>query len=305
MNVLVLLSPHEGEPGAVVDELVAQAIVAETAGFDGVLLGEHHGGFAGYLPNPLQVAGWVLERTEHVVVGPCPMLLPLRPVRLVAEEAAWLSARHPGRVLLGVAAGAAEVDFEIAGVPLAERSRRYRAALPELVAILDGSNPGLLAGDPAVAACKERPVPVVSAVTTLAGTTVAAAAGAGLMLDGFSPLTWSATLADNWRQAQGAGRVVLSRRVWLGAPAVDLTGEEMAKYRSFSSAAMQQRVDDDDSLVTSASPAEVAELLAAAADAVGADTLSLRIHLPGIGPDEVRDQLARLGAEVVPLLRRG
>jgi alkanesulfonate monooxygenase SsuD/methylene tetrahydromethanopterin reductase-like flavin-dependent oxidoreductase (luciferase family) len=303
-RVFVLLSPHEGEPGEVVGELLAQAELAEAVGFDGVLLGEHHGGLPGYLPNPLQVTGWVLERTDRIVAGPCPMLLPLRPVRLVAEEVAWLAARHPGRVQVGVAAGAAELDFEVAGVPLAERSRRYRAALPELVDLLSG-RPGLLAGDPAVAACREHPVPVVSAVTTLAGTTVAAAAGAGLMLDGFSPLSWSAALAGNWRQAGGTGRVVLSRRVHLGIPAGDLTAEEMAKYRTFSSASMQRRVDDDDSLITSTSPAEVAEELVAAAGAVGADSLSLRVHLPGAGPAEVRDELERLAAEVVPRLRRG
>src|SRR4051812_39473012 len=181
MGVMVLLSPHEGAPGEVLGELIAQAQLAEAVGFDGVLLGEHHGGLAGYLPNPLQVAGWILEQTDRITCGPCPMLLPLRPVRLVAEEAAWLSARHSGRGLPGVAAGAAEADFAIAGVPLAERSRRYREALPELVATLNGQ-PGLLAGDPAVVAAR---VDVVSAVTTLAGTTVAAAAGAGLMLDGF------------------------------------------------------------------------------------------------------------------------
>jgi hypothetical protein len=35
----------------------------------------------------------------------------------------------------------------------------------------------------------------------------------------------------------------------------------------------------------------------------GADTLNLRVHLPGMSPHAVRDQIARLGAEVVPLLR--
>ncbi|MCU1484302.1 MAG: class flavin-dependent oxidoreductase [Actinomycetia bacterium] len=298
MGVMVLLSPHDGAPTDVLAELIAQARLAEAVGFDGVLVGEHHGGLAGYLPNPLQVAGWILEQTDRIVAGPCPMLLPLRPVRLVAEEAAWLAARHPGRVLLGVAAGAAALDFEVAGVPIAERTRRYREALPELVATLNGS-PGLLAGDPAVAAAR---IDVVSAATTLAGTTVAAAAGAGLMLDGFSPLTWSADLVGNWRKARGEGRVVLSRRVHLGEPAGDLTGEEMAKYQSFSSSAMQDRVAADDSLITSSSAADVASALAAARDQVGATDLSLRIHLPGAGPADVRAQLERLGREVLPRL---
>ena len=37
----------------------------QAAGFDGVTMSEHHGGFHGYLPNPLQAAGWCLEAMPH------------------------------------------------------------------------------------------------------------------------------------------------------------------------------------------------------------------------------------------------
>ena len=76
-------------------------------GFDGVMTSEHHGGFHGYLPNPLQVAGCCLEAMADGWAAPCPLLLPLRPPALVAEEIAWLAARFPGRVGLGVAVGRA------------------------------------------------------------------------------------------------------------------------------------------------------------------------------------------------------
>src|ERR1043165_2417355 len=90
----------------IVAELRAQAALAIEHGFDGVMTSEHHGGFHGYLPNPLQAAGWCLEAMTSGWATPSPWLLRLRPPALVAEEVAWLAARFPGRVGLGVASGA-------------------------------------------------------------------------------------------------------------------------------------------------------------------------------------------------------
>jgi len=57
-SVSLRLYPHNDLPaGEVVEELRRQARAAESAGFDGVMVSEHHGGFAGYLPNPIQTAG--------------------------------------------------------------------------------------------------------------------------------------------------------------------------------------------------------------------------------------------------------
>ena len=75
-----------------------QARLAARAGFAGVMTSEHHGGLRRLLPNPLQLAGWLLEAMPTGWAAACPLLLPLRPVGLVAEEVAWLAARFPGRV---------------------------------------------------------------------------------------------------------------------------------------------------------------------------------------------------------------
>ena len=89
--------PHHDLPAPqIVDELRAQAALAVEHGFDGVMTSEHHGGFAGYLPNPLQAAGFALDAMTSGWAAPCPLLLPLRPTALVIEETAWLAARHPG-----------------------------------------------------------------------------------------------------------------------------------------------------------------------------------------------------------------
>src|SRR5215216_1163734 len=103
--------PHHGLAAtAIVDELRVQAALAVEHGFDGVMTSEHHGGFAGYMPNPLQVAGFLLDSMPSGWAAPCPLLLPLRAPALVAEEIAWLAARFPGRVGLGIAAGALAID---------------------------------------------------------------------------------------------------------------------------------------------------------------------------------------------------
>jgi alkanesulfonate monooxygenase SsuD/methylene tetrahydromethanopterin reductase-like flavin-dependent oxidoreductase (luciferase family) len=98
-----------------VGQLVSQAVLAEELGFDSATVSEHHGGFAGYLPNPLLAASWILGSTQRIWSGPNPLLLPLRDVAAVAEDLAWLAARFPGRVAAGLAAGYHPADFTLLG----------------------------------------------------------------------------------------------------------------------------------------------------------------------------------------------
>ena len=90
---------------------------------------EHHGGFAGYLPNPLQAAGFALDAMPDGLGRAVPAPVLLRPTALVIEETAWLAARHPGRVGLGVAAGALPLDFEIMDTTMDDLTARYASAL--------------------------------------------------------------------------------------------------------------------------------------------------------------------------------
>src|SRR6201992_2763461 len=136
-SVSLRLYPHNELPAhAIVRELCDQAALALGLGFDGVMTSEHHGGFAGYMAQPLQMATFILEESATGWAAAAPLLLPLRPTALVAEEVAWLQARHPGRVGVGVAAGALPLDFEVAGVRQAEAIDRFKAGLPRLVAML-------------------------------------------------------------------------------------------------------------------------------------------------------------------------
>ena len=68
-------------PPELIAEMRAQAVLGREPGFDGMMTSEHHGGFGGYLPNPLQLAGFLLDAMPDGWAAACPLLLPLRPRR--------------------------------------------------------------------------------------------------------------------------------------------------------------------------------------------------------------------------------
>ena len=86
-SVSIRLYPHNDLPADhIVSELSAQAGLALGSGFDGVMTSEHHGGFAGYMAQPLQIASFVLGEHTTGWAAAAPLLLPLRSTALVAEE---------------------------------------------------------------------------------------------------------------------------------------------------------------------------------------------------------------------------
>lgn len=300
-SVSLRLYPHnELSAAGVVDELCGQALLGIDSGFDGVMLSEHHGGFAGYLPNPLQMTTMLLETCTHGWVAPCPLLLPLRPTAMVAEEIAWLSARHPGRVGLGVASGALRSDFDAMGVPFGDAVPRFKEELPRLVAMLRGEDLRELANDPALRECAAAPVPVLSAAVSSAAARRAAASGAGLVLEGMSTVERLAAVCGAHRDAGGTQPIVLIRRVRLGSARTDLVEQQRAVYASYSTG---EHVSGDDQTVATADPDRMAEVLMAASRDTGATALNLRVHLPGFTPADVRDQIMALGEQVLPRLR--
>jgi alkanesulfonate monooxygenase SsuD/methylene tetrahydromethanopterin reductase-like flavin-dependent oxidoreductase (luciferase family) len=304
-SISLRLYPHlNGEldaPG-IVAELTGQAALAAASGFDGVMTSEHHGGFAGYLPNPLQAAGWCLEDMTTGWAAPCPLLLPLRPAALVAEEVAWLAARHPGRVGLGVAAGSLPQDFDAMHVPMEGLAERFTEGFEELLDILTGRAPGALLGDPAVAACAASPVPVLSAAMGFTAARRAARLGAGLVFDSMSTPERCRELVDEYRAAEGLEPSVLIRRAWVGeAPRGNLDAQ-LRVYETYASTQARAHWGADE-LIGTHDGAAVAEGLTDALTRSGAEALNLRLHVPGVSPAQVRDQIARLGADVLGPLR--
>lgn len=304
-SVSLRLYPHNELPApGVTATLAAEAALAESVGFAGLMVSEHHGGFAGYLPDPVQTAAHLCARTESCWVAPAPVLLPLRPVAMLAEEIAWLAARYPGRIGLGVAAGALPLDFTAMDLDPADAVPRFLAALPRLAAMLRGDDLGDLAGDPALAHCARHPVPVVSAAMSPGAGRRAAAVGAGVLLESMSTTDRQRAVVDAFRDAGGTGPVVAIRRVWLGDPPSAAMAEQRAVYAGYASGAAQAHWATADTLVAG-DPGALADAIAGSVAAVGADCVNLRVHLPGVGPDAVRAQIARLGAELLPRLALG
>jgi alkanesulfonate monooxygenase SsuD/methylene tetrahydromethanopterin reductase-like flavin-dependent oxidoreductase (luciferase family) len=296
-TVSIRLYPHNELPAdAIVREVCAQARLALQNGFDGVMTSEHHGGFAGYMAQPLQMAAFVLEETTTGWAGAAPLLLPLRPTALVAEEVAWLQARHPGRVGLGVAAGALPLDFEMAGVRQADAVDSFKEELPRLAAMLRGEDLGQLEGDPALLACRSEPVPVVSAAVSVAAAVRAATCGVGILMEGMSAPERLTRLTRAFDEAGGTGPKVLIRRTWLGHVRSGLVADQRAVYESY---APNAGAFGADQTIASNDPAELAERLVGAMAEVGADALNLRVQLPGMESEQVREQIEQLGSMVV------
>jgi alkanesulfonate monooxygenase SsuD/methylene tetrahydromethanopterin reductase-like flavin-dependent oxidoreductase (luciferase family) len=302
-SISLRLYPHNELPvTAIVDQLCEQASLGVESGFDGVMTSEHHGGFAGYLPNPLQVTGFQLAAMSSGWAAACPVLLPLRPVTLLAEEVAWLDARFPGRVGIGVAPGALALDFEAMGVDQSDAMPLFRAGLPKLVDMLAGRDLGVVEGDRALSACVDSPIPVISTAMSPPAVRRAAAAGAGVLYDGGTVLTRQRELSDAYVEAGGTGPRILIRRVWLGAPPSEAFTAQFDVYRSYTSDAALEHWRNDGWICTH-DPEALARELADSLDQSAATCLNLRLHAPGIAAETIRDQIALLGRDVLPLLR--
>ena len=303
-SISLRLYPHADlSADNVVEELRSQAALAARSGFDGVMTSEHHGGFRGYMPNPLQAAGWLLEAMPTGWAAACPLLLTLRPPALVTEEVAWLAARFPGRVGLGLAAGSLRDDFDIMGLTKDDLTARFAHGLAAVAGALGGTDPGLLADDAAVARCRAHPVPIVSAAMSHAAVQRAAGLGVGLLFDSLSAPERIRALSDAYHDAGGDRPCVLVRRVWVGAPPVAQVDRQMDRYRSYASSGAQAHWRGEQ-LVAADDADSLARELARVRTRSGADALNLRVHMPGVSPTAAREQIDALG-DVVATLQRG
>ena len=297
--------------------LRVQARLAEAAGFDGCMTSEHHGGFSNYLPNALVGATWALDATDRIWAAPCPLVLPLRPLSQTVEDLAWTHHRYPGRVGVGVCAGALPVDFELAGVPFAEAFPRYRAALPKLVDALMGRATGPLGAEPAVAALPPGAVPVVAAVQAPVSAARAGALGIGVLYDSLQTIARTAELSAAHQEglaSQGghggpvggpggfsAARILI-RRVWIGPPPTEAVATQMARYEGYAPDRARAHWAGD-ALIAGADGREVAEQLRRAMVDGDCDAVNLRVFLAGLSPAQVAEQIVRHGEETLPRLR--
>jgi hypothetical protein len=141
---------------------------------------------------------------------------------------------------------------------------------------------------------------VLSAAVSPTAARRAARCGAGILLEGMSAPDRLEQLCAAYDEAGGTMTKVLIRRVWLGLPQSDLVARQRRFYQGVQERAAPFPADQT---VTTTDGAEMAAVLADLLRATGADALNLRIHLPGMAPGAVREQISGLASDVLPRLR--
>jgi alkanesulfonate monooxygenase SsuD/methylene tetrahydromethanopterin reductase-like flavin-dependent oxidoreductase (luciferase family) len=302
-SVSMRLYPHDTTPAEVIRLFRDEARRAEEAGFDGVMISEHHGGFAGYMPNPILISDFVLDATERIWAAPSPIVLPIRAASQVAEDLAWIAVRHRGRLGAGFCAGGLALDFEMADVDFERNAEIFKASLPVVVRSLRGEAQGALAADPAVAATVATPVPAVSAASSPAAVRRAAGLGVGVLYDSLQTVDRTRRLSDEYRAAGGTEAAIAIRRVWVGPPPSASVEVQMDRYRGYASAGAMKHWGSDE-LISGADGVELAQAIAAFLETGRCDAVNLRIHLAGLTPAQISGQIDRHAAETLPELRR-
>lgn len=303
-SVSLRMYPHALPRDQIIEEMRSQARVAEAAGFDGVMTSEHHGGFPGYLPNPLLAATWLLEATQNLWAAACPLLLPLRHWSQVAEDLAWTAGRFPGRVGAGFACGGLAQDFEMADIPYDENLDRFKLGLPLVVSALRGEAGAPLSEDPALQACRDQPIPMLSAAQSPGAVRRAAKLGIGVLYDSLQTSERTRQLSDVFTSVGGTAPLVAIRRVWLGEAPSENEQDQMNFYRGYARSETQKHWGEGQELIAAPTGAELAERLATFCKDSGCNALNLRLHLTGLAPERIQDQLEALGAEVLPALKQ-
>lgn len=113
----------------VYDEMTDVVAFADDVGLDSAWVSEHHFSRDGYMPSLLPTLGAFAEATDDIDLGTAMLLAPLHdPVR-IAEDAATVSLLSSGRLVLGLANGFREHEFDQFGVDMRERARRTTEAI--------------------------------------------------------------------------------------------------------------------------------------------------------------------------------
>ena len=244
-----IASPPRGEHlDRAIDEVIAEAQLAEACGFDSCFFGEHHQDRDGFLPSPLIVCTAVAARTQALKVGTSVILLPLHhPVR-VAEDVITLDLVSKGRVILGVGIGYQPADFSAFAVPMEERLARFEEGVQILRHCWTGE-PFSFRGKHYTledVTIRPRPYQRPGPPLWIGGSIPAAARRAGWIADGFvgTPSTGlenATLLIEAYKEAaREAGRpalVVQMRDAWVAPTRAEAEAtygpEVMAAYRYY------------------------------------------------------------------------
>src|SRR3954454_13451196 len=115
---------------------------AEDKGCVAAVISEHHASPDGYLPAPLILATAMAARTTTLQIAVGAALLPLYdPVKL-AEEMVVLDHISRGRVSYVFGIGYREDEYDLFGLPYAERGRLADEKLDTILSVLEAASVG-------------------------------------------------------------------------------------------------------------------------------------------------------------------
>src|SRR5262245_63481085 len=135
--------PFQKSEPQVLSEHLDQMRLADELGFDAVWLTEHHFPSVPYVPDvlgeygisasPFALACAVSQITRRVRIGTAVKVIALEHPLRTAEDAALADLLSLGRLDFGVGFGYRQYEFDGFGVPVAEKSERFKEALEIIV----------------------------------------------------------------------------------------------------------------------------------------------------------------------------
>jgi alkanesulfonate monooxygenase SsuD/methylene tetrahydromethanopterin reductase-like flavin-dependent oxidoreductase (luciferase family) len=333
--VFLLAAQFPGhDHSTVLGTMVAAAVAAEEAGFDEVWVAEHHFMSYGVCPSAITAAGYLLGATSRIVIGTAVSVLStVHPVAL-AEQAALLDQLSGGRFHLGVGRGGPWIDLQVFGNDLNGYRHGTEESLNLLLAALTGPHvtaEGPRFRFPAVGLVPRpwtRPHPPVTlAATTPETVRLAAQRGLPLLLGMHADNTEKAAFIKEYDRVRGHDRIAGSPCQGHISTALAYVADTQREARSTIRTSLPQwlgpglngyrRIDgsptyprdprDYTELLCRIHPVGTAEhcidMLAATTTATGINHHILMVE--GAGDwDRTKDNIQRLGAQVLPRLRR-
>ena len=325
MKVSVFLSAQfapDASAVAGIDDVLAQAVAAEAGGFETVVLGHHYLAQSAFA-QPVPLAGYLAHATSRVRIGFGVYLAPLLNPVAVAEDLATLDVLSSGRLTVGLGAGYRKRETTAFGVEWPDRLRRLAAYVPVLRALWAGESLDLAGtwGEVPHASLALRPVqpggpplwigafaePAVRRAARLDCPWLIGPKGSpdevGAML-----ATYREVLAEHGHATEGRA-YPMSREAYVAdsheAAVAGIRPHLQRQYAGYKSWDEAQSLDldryiEEDCLVGTAD--EVVAKLRDWESVHGISETSMRVQFFGAPQEEAMEQVARIGADVIPRL---
>ncbi|HEY0525996.1 MAG TPA: LLM class flavin-dependent oxidoreductase [Stellaceae bacterium] len=119
-------------------QVIAQAELAETLGYDTFFVAEHHFHEYGVVPNPAVMLSTLAQRTQRLKLGTAISILTFHNPLTVAESYAMVDVLSGGRLVLGVGSGYLKHEFAGYAIEPAEKRDRFDENLVLVKRLLSG-----------------------------------------------------------------------------------------------------------------------------------------------------------------------